>query len=50
VGKAYETPEDLICEVTKIIQSISQDVLKSAFESWKGRSSDCWNSGDEYVE
>jgi hypothetical protein len=50
VGKQYETPEDLVSEVRNIIEVILPDVLKSVFESWKGKLLDCWNSGGEYVE
>jgi hypothetical protein len=50
MGKQYETPEHLVSEVRNIIERIRPDVLKSVFESWKGRLPDSWNSGDEYVE
>jgi hypothetical protein len=50
MGKQPETSEDLISEVRNIIEDICPDVLKSVFESWKGRLLDCWNSGGEYVE
>jgi hypothetical protein len=43
LGKQYETPEDRISEVRNIIEGICPDVLKSFFESWKGRMLDCWN-------
>jgi hypothetical protein len=41
VGKQYETPEDFVSEVRKIIERIHQDVLKSVFEWWKGKLFDC---------
>jgi hypothetical protein len=50
VGKEYETPEDLVSEVSNIIEVIRPGVLKNVFESWKGRLLDRWNSGGEYVE
>jgi histone-lysine N-methyltransferase SETMAR len=50
MGKQYETPEDLVSEVTNIIEGIRPQVLKSVFESWKGRLLDCWNSSGKYVE
>jgi hypothetical protein len=37
VGNQYETREDLVSEVRNIIEGIRPDVLKSVFESWKGR-------------
>jgi hypothetical protein len=37
VGKQYETPEDLVSEVRTIIDGIRPDILKSVFESWKGK-------------
>jgi hypothetical protein len=50
MGKQEETFEDLVSEVRNIIEGIRPDILKSVFESWKGRLPDCWNSGGEYVE
>jgi hypothetical protein len=50
VGKQYETLEDLVSKVKNIIEDIRPDVLKSVFESWKGRLLDCWNSSGEYME
>jgi hypothetical protein len=41
VGKQYETPEDLVSEVRNIIEGIRPEVLKSAFESWKGKLLNC---------
>jgi hypothetical protein len=37
VRKQYETPEDFVYEVRNIIEGIHSDVVKSIFESWKGR-------------
>jgi hypothetical protein len=37
MGKQYETSEDLVSEVRNMIEGIRPDVLKSVFESWKGR-------------
>jgi hypothetical protein len=50
VEKQYETPEDLVSEVENTIKGIRPDVLKSVFESWKGRCLECWKSDGEYVE
>jgi hypothetical protein len=50
MGKQYETPEELVSEVRNIVEGRRLDLLKSVFESWKGRLLDCWNSSGEYVE
>jgi hypothetical protein len=50
VGKQHEMPENLVSEVSNIIEAIRPDVLKNVFESWKGRLLNCWNSGGEYIE
>jgi hypothetical protein len=50
MGKQYETPEDLVSEVRKSIESIRPNVLKNIIESWKRRLLDCWDSNSEYVE
>jgi hypothetical protein len=41
MGKQYEMSEHLVSEVRNIIEGIRPDVLKSVFESWKGRLLDC---------
>jgi hypothetical protein len=50
VGKQYGTPEHLVSEMSTIIGGIRPEVLKSVFESSKGRLLDCWNSCGQYVK
>jgi histone-lysine N-methyltransferase SETMAR len=50
VRKQYEMPEDLFSDVRNIIEGIRPDILKSVYESWKGRLLDCCNSDGQSVE